>query len=248
MISWSFIVKKFLSGVVALVLSGAPVWAADMPAVATKAPPSHTAYNWTGCSLGINGGGARSDNEWQGLAATTGPNGLFGGGQAGCDYQTGNLVVGVKGQYDWISASNSAISQTGVGNPSQFDTTFNGFGLAEGRIGYAFDRVLPYVTGGLAAARYRQQVDNVTVTGLVPTFTGSQTVLGVAGGAGFEVALLDNFSFDIEYNYAHLGTTGVPLNCIDPAVCGNLSLSNAIKQNMQIVSFGLNYRFNLAPH
>src|SRR6185369_14963977 len=79
--------------------------AADLP---LKARPMAAAplYNWTGCYLGANvGGGWTRLNTARALdvGGVAAPNdygrekdsGVIGGGQVGCDFQTGNLVFGV---------------------------------------------------------------------------------------------------------------------------------------------------------
>lgn len=234
--------RNLLTGTV-VILALAPIGIARAADVPVKAPAS--AYNWTGCFIGINGGGARSENSWAPLAgatlATTGPNGLFGGGQVGCDYQAGPLVVGVEGQVDWINAENAALAQGGA--PLEVRTQFKTLGTAAGRIGYAFGRVLPYVKVGIAGARYRQELDSVPGTAVIPTFAGSQNVLGIAAGAGFEVAVFSNLSFKAEYNFVYLGTNGVTLTCINPACAASPGAPTDIRQNFQSVLFGMNYRF-----
>jgi outer membrane immunogenic protein len=236
--------KNLPAGLVLLVAL-APIGsahAADMP---VKAAPS--AYNWTGCFVGINGGGAASDNAWQPLGgavlATTNPNGLFGGGQIGCDYQAGPLVVGIEGQVDWINAKNAALSQGGT--PFEVRSEFRTLGTVAARIGYAFDRILPYAKVGLAGARYWQELDAAAGPALAPFFGGNQKVFGIAAGAGVEVAVFSNLSFKAEYTFASLGTNGATLNCINPACAPVAPIPPDIRQNYQSVLFGVNYRFGV---
>src|SRR5437764_734101 len=85
--------------------------AADAALPAYKVPPPAIVYTWTGCYLGVNGGGGRSTNDWGPLfvagggapvaLATVRANGFFGGAQVGCDYQAGGWVFGLEGQFDW---------------------------------------------------------------------------------------------------------------------------------------------------
>jgi len=89
----------------------APPWtaadAADMPVKASAAKT----YNWGGCYVGLNGGGAESGSDFTttvgrgthlgpsdvalveegGTSSANGPN-FLGGGQAGCNWQSGTLV------------------------------------------------------------------------------------------------------------------------------------------------------------
>ena len=110
--------KKILFATVALLVVGAaaPAVGADLgnrnyyktPAPAYAAP----IYNWTGFYLGAHVGGAfSSDNNFNGLSTGNNGNGRFlGGVQVGADWQfTPNFVVGVEGQYSWLSGSVGAV-------------------------------------------------------------------------------------------------------------------------------------------
>src|ERR1700753_3725850 len=97
--------KKTLLGILLLGISTATsAMAADLPPV-YKAPAAAPGYNWTGCYVGGNGGGGRSNNDWSPFNSialgTVHSSGWFGGVQGGCDYQAGPWVFGVGGQFDW---------------------------------------------------------------------------------------------------------------------------------------------------
>src|SRR5436190_4676647 len=101
--------KKFLLGTVAIAaLFAAPAMAADLGARPyTKAPPAMMApiYNWTGFYIGGHIGGA-----WTGDSNIGGNNGgqFLGGLQGGADYQFAqNWVIGIEGQYSWLSSNNN---------------------------------------------------------------------------------------------------------------------------------------------
>src|SRR6186713_818317 len=94
--------------------------AADLPRRA-PAPAPAAVYapvsNWTGCYIGGNLGGA-----WGSREITTN-NGTFsgsndsarfaGGGQIGCDYQTGAWVFGIRNMFDSVDAHARGTVQTG---------------------------------------------------------------------------------------------------------------------------------------
>ena len=145
--------------------------AADM-AVKARPLPVVVAYNWTGCYIGGNLGGkwARTGDVVN-VPAATGINGpttlastldlgsansdtFIGGGQIGCNWQTGRLVLGIEGDAD---AQNWKRSQVigGVlpalfvpGDTFELRSTWQA--SIRGRIGYAWDRTLLYATGGVA--------------------------------------------------------------------------------------------------
>ena len=86
--------------------------------------------------------------------------------------------------------------------------------------------------------------------GFTVDFKGSRDVAGFVVGAGLEYALLPNLSLKAEYNYFDFGTNGYTLNCSGNPACAATPLFPAsVRQNMQTVMLGVNWRFNtgLAP-
>ena len=109
-----FPMKKLLYLVIALVaFASSPAISADLaPAAFTPPPPPPLvpAYSWTGCYVGGNGGAAFSTWTWAnptdnptvpGTRGQVSVNDVVFGGQVGCDYQVGGLVLGVQGMFDW---------------------------------------------------------------------------------------------------------------------------------------------------
>jgi outer membrane immunogenic protein len=154
--------KRFLlSGFALAALAATPVMAADLP---TKAPyvPMPVAYNWTGPYLGINAGGGWLRDEWGHH------NGGLIGGTLGYNFQPGGpWVWGLEGDLGYLSHSDQKY-----------------LGTARGRIGYANDRFLPYVTGGLAVMS-----------------DDGKAHAGWTVGAGIEYAIAQNISVKGEYLY-----------------------------------------------
>jgi len=101
-----------------------------------------------------------------------------------------------------------------------------------GRIGYAFDRWMPYITAGGAYGNVKATISAPIVGTLVSASSGQ---LGWTAGVGLEYAFLSNWSAKIEYLYVDLGKfdTGFATPLVD-----NVSL----KEN--IVRAGLNYKFS----
>ena len=98
-----------------------------------------------------------------------------------------------------------------------------------GRVGYAFDRWLPYLTGGLAYGNIKAVSDLGTDT---------STKAGYAVGAGLEYAFMGNWSAKLEYLYVHLadGTCNV--------ACGAPVAPVDVKFNTNLIRAGLNYKFS----
>ena len=81
-----------------------------------------------------------------GTGRSTSPNGCLVGGTIGYNYQTGSIVWGLEGDIAWSDVKGSVDCGLGL----TCETANHWLGTARGRLGYAFDRLLPYVTGGAA--------------------------------------------------------------------------------------------------
>jgi outer membrane immunogenic protein len=221
--------RCLIAGFGLLALAAAmPASAADLPrgAMPYKAPAYVGVYNWTGFYLGINGGYAWADSDWNGFAVNNKPSGGMVGVTAGYNWQGAGspFVFGLEGDIDWAFIDGSTPCFA-VGLACQ--TKNNWFGTVRGRVGYAFDRFLPYVTGGLAVGDIEAN--------LVP-FTGAKdTQAGWTVGAGVEGVIVGNWTAKVEYLYADLGS----VNC-SALACG---LANNVDLRMNIVRGGVNYRF-----
>jgi len=228
--------KKLLLGTVALVALGAtvPALAADLGARPsyTKAPAyAAPIYNWTGFYIGGHIGGAfSSDNNFSGLATGNNSNGRFLGGlQGGADYQFApNWVLGVEGQYSWLSGNVGAVF------PGTFAYTNNqrGLGSVTGRLGYTWGPGLLYVKGGYA---YSDNNESVTFGGVPVAFAiNGNHRDGYTVGAGLEYMFAPSWSAKIEYQYYNFGKA----NFITPVGLGSFTTDD------HTVKAGLNYHFN----
>ncbi len=243
--------KRFFVLLLSLGAMATPAAAADLP-VKMPAPynPPPT-FSWTGCYLGANGMAGRSTDEWDPFTGTplgsAHPNGFLGGGQVGCDYQTGPLVFGMEGQFDWGDMHGKTFIPAAGGGGFQLDSKINELATVTGRAGYAIGRVLLYGKGGFAWAHVRDEFDVLFAAGGAPTpdFIGATGIVGWTAGGGFEVAFLQHWSAKVEYSYYDFGTNGVSLTCQSVATCGTpgVAIPFNIKSNIQTVMLGLNYRF-----
>src|SRR5215470_16688795 len=142
-------------GALALVAS-LPASAADLPArgMPYKAPVYAPAYNWTGFYLGVNGGGAFGNSDWNGFGVSNSPGGGMVGITAGYNWQAlgSPWVFGLEGDVDWTNLRGSF---TNAACPAGCETRNTWLGTVRGRVGYAWDRIMPYVTGGLAVGDIR---------------------------------------------------------------------------------------------
>jgi len=207
------------------------------PATVTPGPfdappafPQHKVYDWTGFYLGVNGGGAFSDIKWfsspDAIGGTQSVGSGLVGGTAGYNLQPNDpLVVGFETDLDWSGL------QTTIAPPTCLpgcQVTLPWLATGRLRVGYAFDRILPYVTGGVALGYLQATVPG---SGL-GTETGRN--LGWTAGAGVEFAISGALRAKIEY--LHVDLNG--LTCDGACNGGPVSLN--LYSN--VIRAGLNYR------
>jgi outer membrane immunogenic protein len=161
-------------------------------AIPMNAPPYYVPYNWTGFYVGINGGGGWGNSDWSGSSINT--SGGLVGGTLGYNWQLGQGVFGLEGDMDWSNIRGS----TTCGLTS-CETQNDWLGTVRARFGYAFDRFMPYVTGGLAFGGVQ--------TNAAGLFSTSDTKLGWTLGAGLEGAIAGPWTAKIEYLYVDLGNS-----------------------------------------
>ena len=176
--------------------------AADMPQrplPVPRAPAYVPFFTWNGIYVGINGAYGFGDSSWTDTFTTisTGNfnvDGLMIGGTLGYNAQFGSWVLGIEGDMAWSAIKGSTTTNCPLG----CETSQSWFGTARARIGYAFDRFLPYLTGGGAFGNIRTETAGFAGT--------SSNQFGWTAGVGIEYAFLNNWSAKIEYLYADLGT------------------------------------------
>jgi outer membrane immunogenic protein len=217
--------------------------AADLAVPVEPAPEPVAAFSWTGLYLGGHvgyGWGEFSSDPTDSYGGMK-PDGWVGGGQAGFNYQFGNrLVLGIEADASFGSLKDDVSLAMGEPQEGLFElgyaTRIDAFGTVRGRAGYAFDRFLPYVTGGLAWARadldFSNRISGDGVTLLHNTASDKQTFTGWTLGAGLEYALTDSITAKAEYLYGDLGSQDFDLGT---PIRADLTL--------QTVRFGLNYKF-----
>jgi outer membrane immunogenic protein len=216
---------------VALLATSFAANAADIPVKGGyyKGPPRSVVsyYNWTGGYVGINGGYMWGSTEFTNAAGTTfgtSPKGWLVGGTIGYNWQKGALVFGVEGDYNWVDLDGTDASVV-CGTSCAFKNTW--LSTARGRIGYAFDRWLPYVTGGGAFGRVNIGNSSGTV---------DETKAGWTAGVGVEYAFLGNWTTKIEYLHVDLGTATCDLSICTTPLNANYTAD--------IVRAGINYKFS----
>jgi outer membrane immunogenic protein len=191
--------------------SGAAVAALAGLALSAGAASAQTSRpgNWQGVYIGGHLGGAI------GSASGTNTSGLTAGAHLGVNGQFDRLIVGVE-------ADVSATSNGNNGFGAKFRQGTNG--SMRGRLGYSFDRVMVYGTGGVAVTNYeyRNRIGQI-----------SRMRAGTVLGAGAELTLTDNVAVRgevLHYSYSNISLDGIG----GPA---NFSPTNNVFRG------GLNYKF-----
>jgi len=215
--------------------------AADLRPVYKAAPaPAPVAYNWSGFYVGGNVGFGWAESTASrfavnGMVVPPAPpidptfdrDGWFGGGQIGWNWQAPGSpwVWGIEADLQGADISGSA-TVMGITGTSKIDM----FATVRGRLGYAWDRVMVYGTGGGAWAR-----NELTLSGFGLTLSGDRTHSGWVVGGGVEWALLDNWTAKIEYQFLSFDTE----RFFPQLAAGGIDFDTDI----HTVRIGLNYRF-----
>jgi outer membrane immunogenic protein len=273
-------VKLVAFGVAAIAaLLGTPALAADI--VFPSPPPTPPGWSFTGCYIGANGGAGWADSKFSWInitensttafntgAATVLPEaadasldraGFLAGGQVGCNYQPGWLVVGVEGDFDYMN-SNVGRTAVSLGNsnggpstivPGNISESFSTDWLStvRGRVGLASGAWFYYATAGLAIAKASFSDQLCFPSALTPTCntaSWSGTREGWVAGGGVEWKLAPAWSTKLEYLYAYFGNTSY--NSIATTAAGatpfpDATITHVHSFNENIIRIGVNYQF-----
>jgi outer membrane immunogenic protein len=211
--------------------------AADLPRKAPPPAPVVAAFNWSGFYAGIHGGWATGDADLSFVGGSTSVDldGGFFGGQIGWNWQAPGSpwVWGVEVDSAWADIGDDASATVGLATFTA-SSDLDYFGTARLRLGYAWDRVLWYVTGGLAWA-HNDISFGVAAPGLLAGVSSDNTHVGWTVGGGVEWAFADPWSVKLEYLFVDLG---------DESYFGGIG-AGGFDADAQIHTFkiGLNYRW-----
>jgi len=254
------------STAVPAVLIAGPALAADMAVKVPSAPTPQ--YSWSGFYLGLNAGGYAAYSgdptttttcaagffsyfacvnvplvDAAGTGSMSGA-GFTGGGQIGYNWQVGQVVFGVESDFDSfntkISRKVTAPYATGGLFTISSSADTNWLFTARGRLGWAFNTLLVYATGGLAVtnlAAYNSFNDGVASA----TWNAQADKTGWAVGAGLEWAFSKNWTAKVEYLYVSFDSvTAVGVVSTAPYSSG---ISTTTDLSAQIARAGVNYKF-----
>ena len=196
---------------------------ADGPAYRGGYRASAPDVSWTGCYVGVQAGYMWSNVDGLGtniaglfpVPYEHDADGFVGGGHIGCNYQRGNVVVGVEGDLEGSAADGRSLTASPP-LTYEHETEVNWMASIRGRLGYASGSSLFYLTAGWAWAEVDHSISIVGEP--APFHTYGETRDGWTVGAGYEVVMTRRITARIEYRYTDLGSvssTNVGENSID---------------------------------
>jgi outer membrane immunogenic protein len=277
---------SLLSGTACVLLVGAAAAAdlPSRRAPPVYIAPVIPVFTWTGAYIGANVGYAFSDRD-TGLTTANDPvtqaqltfstvpttfrlhqSGITAGGQVGYNYQLpsgsfggfggGGVVIGVEADaaYTDLKRSDTVVDAFQV--TSAYRSKLDYLGTVRGRLGYAFDRVLVYGTGGFAYGEtsFGQSIVAGNANNLL-LWSGSRSGMqtGYAVGGGIEYALptasflnpFNSSAVTIRAEYLHYDLGSRTVELPGAAVAGT-SFTDHYRTSGNIVRGALNYKFDFA--
>ncbi len=236
-----------------------------VPAAPAYTPPVYrpVIYDWTGIYGGVNVGAGVLDDVVTNTTTTAllnagtqtklSPFALVGGAQAGFNIEFAPFVIGAEGTFTWSNISGTqvtpslqpTISENSVSTPQWYAT-------ATGKAGFAANDFLFYAKGGAAwmGVHYTQ---NIAAGGVQSAQTVVDTRTGFTVGGGVEWGLTESLSARLEYDFLDFGTKTYNFNNLGFTPAGSPvgtpltpigAAPMSIKSVTQLITVGLNYRFN----
>jgi len=239
--------RLFITAMLSIAAAGTAL-AADLPqpapvqAPAVYVPTVAPVYNWGGIYVGINGGWGWGNTSWSvpatvafpALSSSLNDNGGVVGGTVGANFQTGEFVFGVEGDWDY-SGINTGTTSTVCAVSGSCQTGNNWIATLRGRVGYAADRVLFFGTAGGAFADMQTTLNGAQST---------KTQAGWTAGAGVEWAFADNWTAKAEYLYVDLGNVNATCST---GFCTSNNGGNPVPINVSLTEnlfrVGVNFKF-----
>jgi outer membrane immunogenic protein len=227
----------------------------DAPAAASC---GRTAYNWHGAFAGVQVGASsyRSTTAIADVLDISGSredNSFNIGGVVGYDWQNCNTVFGLEADLAWANVDRDwginlgALGIPGVGQIFSAKSSMDFYGALKLRTGFAFDKMLLYVTGGIAFANIEHSGANNAIGGFIPAgivgFKTNDTRWGWVVGAGTEYALTNRITWRSEATYTRFEDQDFTLNFTPPGGPATPILKLNAQDDIWMLRTGLNVKF-----
>ncbi|MGO9174374.1 MAG: outer membrane protein [Rhodomicrobium sp.] len=238
--------RRVILGAVSAIALTASANAADMytPGPAGGYKDAYVPVDtWAGFYVGVNGGYAWGNDSTVSLSTTIppsvssasfAPDGGFGGGQIGYNWQGllhPNLVLGIEADIQGADISGKATVDPVSAPIATAESRLDWFGTVRGRLGYSFGSALLYATGGFAYGGVEDKL-SVTSSGHTTITSDNYTATGWVVGGGVEYKLAPAWSVKAEYQYID----------IDDRV-NHVTASATFDHAYNTVRLGVNYHF-----
>lgn len=138
---------------------------------------------------------------------------FIGGIYAGYNYQfQNNVVIGLDADIAWTD--NTAKSNKNVPVGEYYSEGYynkveqDWLAAVRGRLGYAYNRFLPYIAGGVAFTDVeykRRYIDDLKYFTNDEHYSDNKTLTGYTLGAGLDYAMTDHIILRAEYRYTDFG-------------------------------------------
>ena len=226
-------------------LAGYPAHAADMAALAYRAPPMAALPTWAGWYGGVNLGYTSLTDRVDHFDSGSGcwwscdelhfrdrSSGVLGGLQVGYNWQAGNIVYGLETDVNFASVRTS---RRAIGDDYLQNSDLSAIGTVRARLGWAVDRTLIYATGGFAYANVHDHVNDSDDPGL---WDKSGWLGGWVAGGGIEYAMGARWSIKAEAMFYELEKRTIVFTNN-----GSETLPATFKHDGAIARAGVNFKF-----
>lgn len=240
-------ISKMLAAAAVVVALPFAAQAADAALPYEDVPYEEAAvFSWEGFYAGLHAGYGSADRDWNGTGMFDTPiddrffqydmTGALLGGQVGYNWQKDNWVFGVEADVAW-SNMDDFLSESPFLATYDVDSEVEWLATVRGRVGFAWDRILLYGTGGVAFAG----VDTKVTGDFSQTDKASATHTGWVLGVGAEAMVTQKISVKLEYLHADFGKEDYNYN-LYPGPTTNETNGRA-DLDLDMVRLGVNFHF-----
>lgn len=179
------------------------------PVPAIAAPSFSWTGGYAGAQIGYGWGKSNYTSVFDDVQLK--PKGFLGGLYAGYNFSLeNNVVLGLDADVTYNNLKKDRVLQS-----AEYETELLWSGAVRARAGYAIDRLLPYIAGGVA---FGQVKNSFGISAINNVYSDKETLTGWTIGAGVDYAATDNLILRLEYRYTDYGskdfdfggTDGVP--------------------------------------